>query len=50
MAGVVCDRQVQGRVKGKVYETVLRPVMFVCLCITGGVLGGGCCGFLKTKY
>ena len=27
MAGVICDRRLQARVKGKVYSSVVRPAM-----------------------
>ena len=28
MSGVMCDKRVKARMKGKVYKTVVRPVMF----------------------
>ena len=27
MSGVICDRKVSAKVKGKVYETAVRPAM-----------------------
>ena len=40
MSGVICDRRVPGRVKGKVYKVAVRPAMLYRL-ETGGGYGGG---------
>ena len=31
MSGVMCDKKVSARMKGKVYKTVMRPVMLYAL-------------------
>ena len=40
MSGVICDRRVPARVKGKVYKVAVRPAMLYML-ETGGGDGGG---------
>ena len=44
MSGVICDRRVPARVKGKVYKVAVRPAMLYGLDTdekTGGGDGGG---------
>ena len=46
MSGVICNRRVPARVKGKVYKVAVRPAMLygletVALTKTGGGDGGG---------
>ncbi|KAK3518357.1 hypothetical protein QTP86_003615, partial [Hemibagrus guttatus] len=31
VSGVLCDRKISARIKGKVYRTVVRPAMLYCL-------------------
>ena len=44
MSGVICDRRVPARVKGKVYKVAVRPAMLYGLETVGGTdekTGGG---------